>query len=705
MLSTSHQKTIKKGRNVHVYKKFSIALTTMLVMAALLWKIETLPLFHFTSDIVGIITLFFAFVSGGVFVKLWLYLRKVSCDEAMAKKSELRLRSIFDQSVVAMGLVTKEGQWILVTDRLCQLAGYSREELVQLSFKDIFNPVDLGASFNFVRNVMRGGADFYMADQRIIRKGGGAVWVRLSVRDSTRHNDQPGCCIFVFEDISHAKQAEENLLISEQKYRMLFEGSCDPLMILTPPLWGISSVNSAAMALFGACDAAELVASTPWEMSPHLQSDGQSSKDKAHDLISEALREGSLFFEWEHRRLDGHVFLSKVLLTRIGDPRDAILQASVRDITEQRRVENELGFFRQKLDEERHLFQAILDNSPIGIWMLGVDKKIKFINRTFCNAVGFSEQEFVDADHYSDFLPAAISVNCIKSDLECFAQNAIHHSREWLPFVDGKEHLLDITKARLFDKDGQVVGLIGLANDITDRTQAESELKRLDFQTNILLEQHIVAQTVMIMAHDLNQPLTAAGVYSSAALCLMKADVIDTDNLIKSLQLGVAEIQRAGNVLRDLLRNAHKSKEDIEVFDINTSILEAIVTFRGDVGVDCSAILFTESNICLQVSSIKLGFKKILYNLLLNAFQAGSAMVTIYIAQVLNDVVVTVINSGPGIKEEDVNKLFTPFFTTKQDGIGMGLTLCRALAESCGGKLWHQHVDGQTAFHISIPKA
>jgi PAS domain S-box-containing protein len=140
--------------------------------------------------------------------------------------------------------------------------------------------------------------------------------------------------------------------------------------------------------------------------------------------------------------------------------------------------EHDQALDHRQRDAERLLFQAILDNSPLGIWMLGTNNRLKFVNKTFCNALGISEQEFLAAKHYVDVLPSLVSASCIKSDRECYEQETPHLSTEWLPFVDGKDHLLEITRVKLFDHEGRITGLIGLAADITERKRAE-ERQRL----------------------------------------------------------------------------------------------------------------------------------------------------------------------------------------------------------------------------------
>jgi diguanylate cyclase (GGDEF)-like protein/PAS domain S-box-containing protein len=128
-------------------------------------------------------------------------------------------------------------------------------------------------------------------------------------------------------------------------------------------------------------------------------------------------------------------------------------------------------------ETERVLFQAILDHSPMGVWMLGIDGRLKFVNQTFCAALGVSEQDFLSAEHYAALLPPSISLHFIQSDQACYAQDAPHLSYEWLTFVDGREHYLEITRVKLRDPDGGVIGLIAQASDITERRRAEDKLR------------------------------------------------------------------------------------------------------------------------------------------------------------------------------------------------------------------------------------
>jgi len=150
-----------------------------------------------------------------------------------------------------------------------------------------------------------------------------------------------------------------------------------------------------------------------------------------------------------------------------------------RDVTERRLAQEELVRFQRIRDDQRVLFQTILDNAPFGIWMLGLDGRLSFVNRAFCVAVGVTESQFVAAAHYADVLPSNVASNCKRSDQECFAQRDLHRSTEKIPFVDGREHVLEITKVCVVDAGGKIQGLIGLAVDVTEQRDYASKLEHI----------------------------------------------------------------------------------------------------------------------------------------------------------------------------------------------------------------------------------
>lgn len=160
------------------------------------------------------------------------------------------------------------------------------------------------------------------------------------------------------------RQGEAVLTESETRYRNIFESSRDAIMTLEPPSWGFTSGNPATVEMFRAKDEAEFISYGPGQLSPARQPDGRDSGEKAGEMIGTAMREGSHFFEWTHKRINGKEFPATVLLTRMELAGKSFLQAMVRDTTELKRAEDQL---RERVKELQTFFSLSEINEREGI--------------------------------------------------------------------------------------------------------------------------------------------------------------------------------------------------------------------------------------------------------------------------------------------------------------------------------------------------
>ena len=142
-------------------------------------------------------------------------------------------------------------------------------------------------------------------------------------------------------NITKEKMALKALKESEERYRKLFDSSKDAIMTLAPPEWKFSSGNPAILEMFNVNSVKEFISLEPWVLSPETQPDGQPSEIKAKEMIEIAMKSGSNFFEWMHKKKDGAAFPATVLLTRVDFSDGVFLQATVRDITKQKEVVKE----------------------------------------------------------------------------------------------------------------------------------------------------------------------------------------------------------------------------------------------------------------------------------------------------------------------------------------------------------------------------
>jgi PAS domain S-box-containing protein len=158
--------------------------------------------------------------------------------------------------------------------------------------------------------------------------------------------------------------------------------------------------------------------------------------------------------------------------------------------------------------------QVVLDNVPMGIWLVGVDGRYRFVNKTFCDAVGIPESEFLSTTHLPDLLGEEMAAHCLKSDRECLEREGPQLSYETLTFVDGKQHLMEITKAKVRDNTGTVTGVLGIAMDITERQLAEDKLRKLSQATEQAGESVIITDKQGVIEY-VNPSFTKLTGYSS----------------------------------------------------------------------------------------------------------------------------------------------------------------------------------------------
>jgi PAS domain S-box-containing protein len=142
----------------------------------------------------------------------------------------------------------------------------------------------------------------------------------------------------IFWDIAEEKNVKEGQH-TEERYKLLYTTASDAIMTLEPPDWKFTSGNPATIKIFGANSEKEFIATGPQDLSPEKQPDGQLSSVKAKKMIEKAVKDGSNFFEWTHKKINGPKFDATVLLTRITEGEKTFLQATVRNISQQKKAE------------------------------------------------------------------------------------------------------------------------------------------------------------------------------------------------------------------------------------------------------------------------------------------------------------------------------------------------------------------------------
>ncbi len=386
--------------------------------------------------------------------------------------SESRLRSIFLAAPVGIGVVADR---IIkdANDRLCDMTGYSREELVGQSAR-IFYITD--ADYDYV------GSEKY---RQIAERGTGSVETRWRRKDgtvidvllsSTPFNpfDLAAGVTFTSLDITERKKMEEVSREAERRYRTLFEGANDAIFIMKEDRF--VECNQKTLEMYGCERGDDIVGHTPWEFSPQQQPDGRDSKEKALEVINAAFNGKPQRFYWKHLRKDKTPFDAEVSLNCFEWGDRQLIQAIVRDITEQKQAEKDLGE-----SEGRYLLLAEKMNDII--WTADLSLRPTYVSPSVEKVLGFTKEERISqnmADQMTpesfvrateilakelerDLEPGIDPDRTIKMDIEYYHKNG---SIIWCENIVGG----------LRDEKGRMTGIHGVSRDITERKRAEEAL-------------------------------------------------------------------------------------------------------------------------------------------------------------------------------------------------------------------------------------
>ena len=238
---------------------------------------------------------------------------------------------------------------------------------------------------------------------------------------------------------------------------------------------------------------------------------------------------------------------------------------------------------------------------------------------------------------------------------------------------------------------GDVVEFVGTVMDVTERRRAEEERQALAHANRITT----MGQLTASIAHEVNQPIAAVVTNAQAALRWLNMQPSDPEEVRQALDRIVKAGRRAGDVIsrmRALVRKAPPRKDQL---DINDTIREVIALTGSELRRTGTSLQTQLADGLPLVPGDRIQLQQVMLNLILNAVEAmsgsdeGSRELLISTEEDgANGVRIAVRDWGPGLKPESLDRLFDAFYTTKPDGMGMGLSICRSIIEAHGGRVW-----------------
>ncbi|HEY9833395.1 MAG TPA: PAS domain S-box protein [Stenomitos sp.] len=430
--------------------------------------------------------------------------------EKALRESEQRLAAIFNQAAVGIAQVGLDGKWLLVNQKLCDIVGYTSQELLQQTFQDITHPDDISISLQYLQQMMTGEIQTYSLEKRYICKSSLPIWIHLTAAVVRNSSEEPQYFIVIVEDISARKTTEEE----RQKLVSLIENSSD--FIAVASMTGeVLYMNEAGKQLVGLDNNDEV--KTKLLLDYLIEEDRSEYLDK---IVPVLMKNGRWEGEYRFRNFKTHqpirVHHNCFLITDSRTDEAIAIATVTRDITERKRAQEEL-------QNSYNLLQSVINSTPDAIVVKDSQSRYVMINSAVSDIQGKPESEILGRDD-SELFPAETARLIMENDRRIISTGETELLEEDL-LMNGVLKTYLSTKSVWRDAQGSAMGLIIIGREITDRKRAEQEIIEL----NQTLERRVAERTAELEAinqelesfsysvsHDLRTPLRGIDGFSQA---------------------------------------------------------------------------------------------------------------------------------------------------------------------------------------------
>jgi len=419
-------------------------------------------------------------------------------------------------------------------------------------------------------------------------------------------------------------------------------------------------------------------------------------------------------------RKDGSEFPVEIGLNPIEIEDGTMVLSAIVDISARKAAE-------LALRESELRYRVLVDGvTDYAIYMIDPNGIITNWNRGAQRIKGYRTEEIV-GQHFSCFhTEDDRAANVPQQSLEIAARDGRYEAEAWRLRKDGSRFLANVVIDALRNDSGQLIGFAKITRDITERVQAARELEearislvksqaeealhRVQAELAHVARVATLGELTASIAHEVNQPIAATAANAQAALRWLALQPPDMEEARQALARIVHDSKRAGDIIRRIRDLMKKAPPRVDRFDINGAIREVIELSRADATKNGVSIQTQLANGLPLAKGDRIELQQVVLNLIVNAVEAMSTVaegpreLLIVTARAGADVLVTVPDTGPGLPAADLEHIFEPFHTTKQTGLGMGLSICRSIINAHGGRLWASaNLPRGAIFHFTVP--
>jgi PAS domain S-box-containing protein len=614
--------------------------------------------------------------------------------EDKLRESEQRFRAMADAAPVMI--------WMSDTDKLCtffnkgwlDFTGRTLEQELGNGWAEGVHEEDFDHCLEVYLNAFDARQEFTM-EYRLRRHDGEYRWVMDRGVPRSGADDTFLGYIGTAIDITERKRAEETL-------RSAIEASPNAIVMIDDQ-GRILLVNAQGEKLFGWARE-ELLGQSVETLVPERFRAGHPAH-RADFLAAPLTRPMGAGQELFGLCKDGSEIPIEIGLSPIHTAEGLITLTTIIDISERKRS-------AETLEKERAFLRQVIDTAPNFIFAKDREERFTLANQAVAEAYGTTVDNLIgktDADFNPNKEEVELFRRADQEVIDTLQERFI--AEEHITDRKGRVRWLQTVKRPIIERDGSAKQVLGASTDITRRRETDIELREQRAELAHVARITTMGELAASLAHELNQPLTAILSNAQAALRFMSNKPADLEEVREILQDIVKDNSRAGEVIRRMRALVKKEELEFASLDLASLIRDVVALVHSDAILQNVKIALELDDNLPPVRGDKVQLQQVVLNLMLNAFDSMKDCpvrerdVKLRIAHDGAGLIqASVSDHGTGLSGDKLDKIFQPFYTTKGDGLGMGLSICRSIIDAHGGRLWAENnADRGATFYFTVP--
>ncbi|CAN5265101.1 hypothetical protein BH10PSE3_BH10PSE3_24470 [soil metagenome] len=380
------------------------------------------------------------------------------------------------------------------------------------------------------------------------------------------------------------------------------------------------------------------------------------------------------------------------------------------DVEDRKGARDALGASETALRESERQLQQIVSSIPGLTWRSDAEGNITYWSQRFLDYGGAKIEQILGYG-FMDYLHPDDHEGVLEVWNGLLQSGSAGESEVRIRRADGVYRWFLWRANPFFDGAGKLTQWFGINIDIENRKRAEEDLRQSQNELAHVTRMTTMGELAVSIAHEVNQPLMAVVTNAGASLRWLDGDTPNIDMARQAIERIVRDGHRAGDIITSLRNLARKSAPRLDLLRLDQVIPVVLGLLQGEFtrhGVVAQVQL--GHHIAIQGDSTQL--QQVVLNLIMNALEAmagaeaSSRRLTVSAQARDGEAIVSVTDTGPGLGDDDPDRLFEAFFSTKAEGIGMGLSICRSIIEAHGGRIWAANDETRgSVFSFSLPLA